>query len=132
MWSQTRSARRPAQIKKSLLSKLKFKKEVYRGRRQGIVTQKEHRNIVQASRGEARNIKTQMELNVAWDVQDSRQSFCTNFPSRENGGPLLSESGERVTQDMEKVEVLNAFFALFFTGKTSLLESEAPGGINTW
>ncbi|GAB0205311.1 mitochondrial enolase superfamily member 1 [Grus japonensis] len=37
--------------------------------------------------------------------------------TRENVGPLRNEMGELVTQDMEKAEVLNDFFALVFTGK---------------
>ena len=45
---------------------------------------------------------------------------------------MLIETGDLVTQDMEKAEVLNAFFALVFTGKTGLQESEAPGSTNTW
>ncbi|GAB0177637.1 mitochondrial enolase superfamily member 1 [Grus japonensis] len=36
---------------------------------------------------------------------------------RENVGPLWNEMGELVTQDMEKAEVLNYFFASVFTGK---------------
>ncbi|GAB0190197.1 mitochondrial enolase superfamily member 1 [Grus japonensis] len=36
---------------------------------------------------------------------------------RENVGPLWNETGNLVTQDMEKAEVLNAFFASVFTGK---------------
>ncbi|GAB0207780.1 mitochondrial enolase superfamily member 1 [Grus japonensis] len=36
---------------------------------------------------------------------------------RENVGPLQNETGNLVTQDMEKAEVLNDFFASVFTGK---------------
>ncbi|GAB0193512.1 mitochondrial enolase superfamily member 1 [Grus japonensis] len=36
---------------------------------------------------------------------------------RENVGPLRNETGDLVTQDMEKAEVLNDFFASVFTGK---------------
>ena len=36
---------------------------------------------------------------------------------RENVGPLQNETGDLVTQDMEKAEVLNDFFASVFTGK---------------
>ncbi|GAB0186861.1 mitochondrial enolase superfamily member 1 [Grus japonensis] len=36
---------------------------------------------------------------------------------RENVGPLWNETGDLVTQDMEKAEVLNDFFASVFTGK---------------
>ncbi|GAB0183818.1 mitochondrial enolase superfamily member 1 [Grus japonensis] len=37
---------------------------------------------------------------------------------RENVVPLRNETGDLVTQDMEKVEVLNDFFASVFTGKS--------------
>ncbi|GAB0207188.1 mitochondrial enolase superfamily member 1 [Grus japonensis] len=37
--------------------------------------------------------------------------------TRENVGPLRNETGDLVTQDMEKAEVLNDFFASVFTGK---------------
>ncbi|GAB0202791.1 mitochondrial enolase superfamily member 1 [Grus japonensis] len=37
--------------------------------------------------------------------------------TRENVGPLQNETGDLVTQDMEKAEVLNDFFASVFTGK---------------
>ncbi|GAB0193490.1 mitochondrial enolase superfamily member 1 [Grus japonensis] len=36
---------------------------------------------------------------------------------RENVGPLRNETGDLVTQDMEKAEVLNDVFASVFTGK---------------
>ncbi|KAK4824554.1 LOW QUALITY PROTEIN: hypothetical protein QYF61_016158 [Mycteria americana] len=38
--------------------------------------------------------------------------------------PLLNEAGDLVTKDMEKVEVLNAFFTLVFTDKIGLQESQ--------
>ena len=37
----------------------------------------------------------------------------------ENAGPLWKETGDLVTQDMEKAEILNDFFASVFTGKCS-------------
>ncbi|GAB0188486.1 mitochondrial enolase superfamily member 1 [Grus japonensis] len=37
---------------------------------------------------------------------------------RENVGPLQNEMGDLVTQDMEKAEVLDDFFASVFTGKS--------------
>lgn len=37
----------------------------------------------------------------------------------ENVGLLLRGAGDLVTKDMEKAEVINSFFALVFTGKTS-------------
>jgi len=41
-------------------------------------------------------------------------------------GPLLSDMGDLVTDDMEKAEVLNALFASVFTSKTSFWESQVP------
>ena len=46
--------------------------------------------------------------------------------TRGNVGPLLNGIGVLVTKDRGKVKVLNAFFALVFTGKSSLQESQAP------
>jgi len=39
--------------------------------------------------------------------------------TRENAGPLRKEAGDLVTQDMEKAEVLNEFFASVFNSKCS-------------
>lgn len=38
---------------------------------------------------------------------------------------LLNEAGQLVIKDMEKAAVISAFFALVFTGKISLQESQA-------
>ena len=38
--------------------------------------------------------------------------------TRENVGPLWKKTGDLVTQDMEKAEVLNDFFASVFAGKS--------------
>lgn len=46
--------------------------------------------------------------------------------TRKNMGPLLKETGDLVTQDIEKAEVMNAFFTSVITSKTSLQESEIP------
>lgn len=41
-------------------------------------------------------------------------------------GTLLNEMGHLATQGMEKIEVLNAFFASVFTSNISLQESQVP------
>ena len=38
---------------------------------------------------------------------------------KESVSPLMSETGELATADEEKAEVLNNFFASFFTGNLS-------------
>ena len=74
--------------------------------------------------------KAEMELNLVRDVKDSKKGFCKFIgdkrQTRENVGPLLNELGDLVIQDVEKVEVVNASFALVFTSKTKLQESQAP------
>ena len=47
--------------------------------------------------------------------------------SRENVGPLQKEAGDLVTQDVEKAEVLNDFFASVFNSKCSNLQKAKAG-----
>lgn len=44
----------------------------------------------------------------------------------ENKNPLVNEAEQLVTNDMEKVEILSASFALDFTSKTNHQEYQAP------
>ncbi|GAB0205150.1 long-chain fatty acid transport protein 6-like [Grus japonensis] len=100
---------------------LKHKKEAYRGWKQGQVAWEEYRETVQAARDQVRKAKALIELNLARDVKDNKKSFYRYVSdkgrTKENVGPLWNETGNLVTQDMEKVEVLNGFFASVFTGK---------------
>ncbi|GAB0183773.1 mitochondrial enolase superfamily member 1 [Grus japonensis] len=70
---------------------------------------------------QVRKAKALIEISLARDVKDKKKSFYRYVSDkrrmRENGGPLWNETGELVTQDMEKAEVLNDFFASVFTGK---------------
>ncbi|GAB0207445.1 mitochondrial enolase superfamily member 1 [Grus japonensis] len=108
-------------MKKELLGKVKHKKEAYREWKQGKVAWEEYRETVRAAREQVRKAKALIELNLARDVKDNKKSFYRYVSdkrrTRENVGPLRNETGNRVTQDMEKAEVLNDFFASVFTGK---------------
>ena len=57
-----------------------------------------------------------MELSLSRDVKGNKKSFYRYLSdkrkTRKNVGPLWKEKGDLVTQDMEKAEVLNDFFAL--------------------
>lgn len=68
------------------------------------------------------------ELNLLKDVKGDKKGFyrytSSKSKSRETMGPLLDGAGNRVIKDMEKMEVPQAFFALIFTRKTSLQESQ--------
>ncbi|KGL89856.1 hypothetical protein N301_01578, partial [Charadrius vociferus] len=118
-----KTARRPAWMNKELLDKLKQKKEAYREWKEGQEAWEEYREIVRAARDQVRKAKAQIELNLARDVKGNKKSFyiyaSDKRKTRENVGPLRKETGDLVTQDMEKAEVLNDFLALVFTGKFS-------------
>ncbi|GAB0208424.1 mitochondrial enolase superfamily member 1 [Grus japonensis] len=116
----SKSTKRPPWMKKELLGKVKQKKVAYRGWKQGQVAWEEHRETVRAARDQVRKAKALIELNLARDVKDKKKGFYRYVSekrrTRENVGPLWNETGDLVTQDMEKAEVLNDFFASVFTG----------------
>ncbi|PKU39436.1 rna-directed dna polymerase from mobile element jockey- hypothetical protein [Limosa lapponica baueri] len=72
--------------------------------------------------------KDHLEINLAGNVEDSRKgSFKytgSKRKTKENVGPLLNEVGALLTEDTEKVELLNAFFNSVFTAKAGLQESQ--------
>jgi len=77
-----------------------------------------------------RKAKVHLELNLARDDKDHKKSFFKYISSkektRENVGPLMNEVGVLVTEDEEKVQLLNAFFALVFSAKAGPQKSQAP------
>lgn len=81
------------------------------GRNTGILS--EHAEV------QLRKSKTAWNKDFCKYVRGERKS-------RENFGSLLNEAGDLVTQDIEKAEVLNSFFAPVFTSKSGLQESQAP------
>ncbi|GAB0207839.1 mitochondrial enolase superfamily member 1 [Grus japonensis] len=117
----SKNTKRPPWMNKELLGKVKQKKEAYRGWKQGQVAWEEYRETVRAARDQVRKAKALIELNLARDAKDNKKSFyryvSEKRKTRENVGPLRNETGDLVTQDMEKAEVLNDFFASVFTGK---------------
>ncbi|KFV09049.1 hypothetical protein N340_00462, partial [Tauraco erythrolophus] len=118
-----RNTRRPAWMNKELLNKLRHKKKAYREWKQGQVAWEEYREIVRVTRDQVRKAKALIELNLARDIKGNKKGFYRYVSckkrSRENVSPLRKETGDLATQDMEKAEFLNDFFASVFTGKSS-------------
>ncbi|KGL86470.1 hypothetical protein N301_16383, partial [Charadrius vociferus] len=130
-----RKARMPAWMNKELLDMIKSKKEAYREWKQGRVAWEEYRGIVQAARDQVRQAKAQIELNLARDIKTNKKSFSKYVSkkrkTREDVGPLQKETEELVTQDRDRAEVLNDFFASVSTGKDcshTTHDAEGKGG----
>lgn len=70
-------------------------------------------------------------------MKGNRKHFCRykniKRKNKENIGPLLNWTGDLVTKDMEKAEVLNALFVSVFTSKIGPLEPQAPeSSVKAW
>ncbi|CAM4668918.1 unnamed protein product [Lepidochelys kempii] len=130
--------RRPAWLSSEILADLKHKKEAYKKWKTGQMTREEYKNIARTRRSEIRKAKSHLELQLARDVKSNKKGFFRYVSNekkvKENVGPLLNEGGNLVTEDVEKANVLNAFFASVFTNEvssqTTALGSTAWGGGN--
>ncbi|CAM5129064.1 unnamed protein product [Eretmochelys imbricata] len=98
------------------------------------MTREEYKNIARACRNEIRRAKSHLELQLARDVRSNKKGFFRYVGNKkkvkESVGPLMNEGGNLVTEDVEKANVLNAFFASVFTNKVS--SQTAALGITTW
>ncbi|PKU34197.1 rna-directed dna polymerase from mobile element jockey-like [Limosa lapponica baueri] len=115
-------------MNRELLDKLTWKKEVYRMWKKGLAAWEKYRSAVRVCRDVTRKAKACLELNRARDIKDNKKGFfkCISRKrkTRENVGPLLNEVGALVTEDAEKAELLNAFFASVFTPKAGPQEPQ--------
>ncbi|CAM5088463.1 unnamed protein product [Eretmochelys imbricata] len=100
------------------------------------MTREEYKNIARACRSEIRKAKSHLELQLARVVKSNKKGFFRYVSNKkkvkESVGPLLNEGGNLVTKDVEKANVLSAFFACVFMNKVSsriaALGSTAWGG----
>ncbi|CAM4681894.1 unnamed protein product [Lepidochelys kempii] len=128
--------RQSAWLNSEILADLKYKKEAYKKWKIGQMTREEYKNIAWGSRSEISKAKSHLELQLARDVKSNKKGFFRYVSNKkevkESVGPLLNEGGNLVTEDVEKANVLNAFFASVFTNKvsfqTAALGSTAWGG----
>ncbi|CAM4699543.1 unnamed protein product [Caretta caretta] len=100
------------------------------------MTRDEYKNIARACRSKIRKAKSHLELQLARDIKSNKKGFFRYVSNKKkvkgSVGPLLNEGGNLVTEDVEKANVLNAFFASVLTNKvssqTTALGSTAWGG----
>ncbi|KAF1468727.1 hypothetical protein FQV17_0013856, partial [Megadyptes antipodes antipodes] len=127
---KNRQGRRPAWLNGELLLGLRKKRRVYRLWKKGQATQGEYRDLIRSCREEMRKAKAQLERNLAAVVKDNKKSFYKYINNKkrakENLHPLLDAGGNIVTEDEEKVEVLNAFFVSAFNRQTSYPQGTRP------
>ena len=69
-----------------------------------------------------------IELNLARVVKGKKKSFYRYGIDEGKTSPLHKETGDLVTWDMEKAEVLNDFFTSVFTGKWSSHTAQVTEG----
>lgn len=70
-----------------------------------------------------------VKLKLEEEAKCDKKGFCDYTSSRktkENLGSLLSGAENLVTRDMEKAQVLDAFFSSVFIGKVCSLASQVP------
>jgi len=117
-------------LNKELLAEIRWKRKVHGMWKEGKATWEEYRNVVRACRDAKRKAKAHLEMKLARDVKNNKKGFFKYINSkrktRDNVGPLLNEVGVLVTEDAEKAELLNAFFASVFRAKAGPQESQAP------
>ncbi|XP_058028993.1 uncharacterized protein LOC131193128 [Ahaetulla prasina] len=121
-----RSQKKPAWMHKELSDKLKDKKDKYKKWKEGQITKAEYQQIAQACKDEVRKAKAHNEQRLATKVKNNKKSFFQHVKNKkkvkETIGPLLGESGKKMTSNREKADLFNSYFASVFTQKEKTIQ----------
>ncbi|RMC01138.1 hypothetical protein DUI87_22404 [Hirundo rustica rustica] len=129
----SRRGKRPVWMSNEVLKELRNKKKMYHLFKEGLISQEVFKGAARACRKKIREAKAQFELNLATSVKNNKKSFYKYINDKRKGitnlGYLLDEAGNLVTKDEEKAEMLNAFFASVFIGRTAYPQDNCPQGL---
>ncbi|KFQ24264.1 hypothetical protein N331_08672, partial [Merops nubicus] len=116
----SREGRRPAQLSRDLLVRLKDKMRLHKQWKQGQGSWGEYRDTAWLCGDEVRKARVQLELNLARDAKENKKGFYRHMNQKrqvkKSIPSLKNSSGELVTMDEEKAKVLKIFFVSVFSG----------------
>lgn len=94
---------------------LKSKKYVYQLRNGSQISFEDYKNLARARGDEDRKAKGQLELKLDNDVKNNNKGFFRYMNSKQcPGKTLLNRAGKLVTNNADKAEIPNTFFASGF------------------